>query len=82
MVEMSTVGPVRQATVRHLVNIRSFLQSLAEEAELVDAASFAHLWHILMKGSIVAAQEGNRNAARLAKFAGEILLKELARASG
>jgi len=34
------------------------LRSLAEEADLPDPESFAHTWHILMKGSIVAAAEG------------------------
>lgn len=66
---------VRQAAARHLFNIRQFIKELAEEAKMPDAASFAHVWHMLMKGSIVAAQEGNRDAARLAKIAGEILIK-------
>ena len=42
-------------------NIRSFLRELAAEAGVSDPEAFAHQWHILMKGSIVAAGEGDRS---------------------
>jgi hypothetical protein len=42
---------------------------LAEEANLQEPEKFAQAWHMLMKGSIVSAGEGNRNAARDAKCA-------------
>ncbi len=52
--------------MRHLENIRSVVRDLAEEAGSADPASFARSWHILMKGSIVAAAEGDPEAARRA----------------
>jgi AcrR family transcriptional regulator len=66
---------VRQASVEHLGNIRAFLQELATEAGAVDPAGLAHQWHILMKGSIVAAGEGDRVAARRAQEIGQLLLE-------
>jgi AcrR family transcriptional regulator len=65
---------VRQATAKHLRTIRAFLRELAAEAGAVDPEALAHQWHILMKGSIVAAAEGDREAARRAKEIGDLLL--------
>ncbi len=36
--------------------------------------AFAHSWHILMKGSIVAAAEGDQEAAQRAKAMARLLL--------
>ena len=67
-------SPVRQATVQHLATIREFLEDLATEAGTRRPADFAARWHILMKGSIIAAQEGDRAAARRAQDVGRIVL--------
>ena len=66
---------VRRASVRHLEGIRAFLRGLAEQAGIADADGFARQWHILMKGSIVAAAEGDRDAAARARQIGAILLE-------
>jgi AcrR family transcriptional regulator len=66
--------PVRESTVRHLSQIRDFLRGLAAEAGVPDPDGFARQWHILMKGSIVAAGEGDREAAARARELGELLL--------
>jgi AcrR family transcriptional regulator len=66
---------IRQATVEHLRNIRSFLRELATEAGASDPEALAHQWHILMKGSIVAAGEGDQLAARRAREIGQLLLE-------
>jgi AcrR family transcriptional regulator len=66
--------PVRQSTVRHLSRIRDFLRGLAADAGIEDTDAFARQWHILMKGSIVAAGEGDREAAFRARQLGELLL--------
>lgn len=66
--------PVHQAAVGHLGNIRAFLRRLATEAGVGDPESFAREWHILMKGSIVAAAEGDPEAAQRAKGIGRLLL--------
>ena len=65
---------LHMAAAAHLVNVRSFLKSLAAAAQLDDVESFAGTWHILMKGSIVAGCEGNREAARLAQGAARLVL--------
>jgi len=66
--------PVRQACVTHLSNIRAFLCELATAAGVADPERFAGQWHILMKGSIVAAHEGDADAAQKAREMGLLLL--------
>jgi len=68
-------SPVRQASVQHLANIREFIKALAAEAGIVDTDAFARQWHILMKGSIMAAHEGDLAAARRARGLGVLLLR-------
>jgi AcrR family transcriptional regulator len=65
--EMGAEHPTGRASVRHVENIKSIVRQLAEEAELRDSDAFSHSWHILMKGSIVAAAEGDPDAAQRAK---------------
>jgi len=67
---------VRRATIVHLATIRSFLQGLASDAGVADPEDFARSWHILMKGSIVAAGEGDHEAARRAQAIGKLLLAD------
>jgi AcrR family transcriptional regulator len=68
--------PVGGASAKHLANIRSFIRQLAAEASLRDPEGFSHSWHILMKGSIVAAGEGDTDAARRAQAMGRLLIAE------
>jgi AcrR family transcriptional regulator len=68
--------PVYQAAVEHLANIRGYIETVAAEAGIGDTDSFARKWHILMKGSIMAAHEGDPMAAGRARELGELLLKE------
>jgi AcrR family transcriptional regulator len=68
------VDPVHRASVSYLAGIRGFLEGLAREAGIPDAQDFARQWHILMKGSIVAAAEGDPDAAQRAKRIGALLL--------
>jgi AcrR family transcriptional regulator len=67
--------PIGRASVVHLANIRDFLTQLATEAGLREPETFAHSWHILMKGSIVAAAEGDQDAAKRAKAMGAALIE-------
>jgi hypothetical protein len=60
----------------YLARIRAFLADLARDAGVADPDAFARQWHILMKGSIVAAGEGDRQAARRAKELGTLLLQQ------
>lgn len=66
--------PIHRAGRAHLANIRSFIQDLAEQAGITDPEAFSRQWHILMKGSIVAAGEGDVDAALRAKAIGTLLL--------
>jgi len=69
------INPVRLATVANLENIRGFLRGLASDAGIDDTDSFARQWHILMKGSIISALEGDLAAALRAKEMGTLLLR-------
>jgi AcrR family transcriptional regulator len=81
LIEMSEPGhPVKEASAAHLANIRVFLYALAADAGAAQPDDFARKWHILMKGSIIAAGEGDRLAARRARaVAGLLLDSELKR---
>jgi len=66
--------PVRVASAEHLSTIRGLVREFAEDAGADDPDDVARQWHILMKGSIVAAGEGDPDAARRARRLGELLL--------
>jgi AcrR family transcriptional regulator len=68
--------PIHRAGASYLAGIRDFLAGLAESAGVADPEGFARQWHILMKGSIVAAGEGDHEAARRAQRIGRLLLEQ------
>jgi AcrR family transcriptional regulator len=68
--------PIGRASADYLENIRSVVRSLALEAGLRDPDAFALSWHILMKGSIVQAAEGDRDAAKRAQALGSLLIEQ------
>jgi AcrR family transcriptional regulator len=74
LLESEPGSKLRRAASIHLANIRAVMRGLAEEAGLTEPEAFAQAWHIMMKGSIVAAGEGNRNAAREAKRAAALVV--------
>ena len=74
LLETPQGSPLRAAATAHLAKIRAIVRSLAEEAGLREAETFAQVWHMLMKGSIISAGEGNQNAAREAKRAAQLIL--------
>ena len=65
---------VQAVAADNLTKIRAFVCDLATHAGIKDAASFCQVWHMLMKGCIIAATEGNRDAALHAKRAAKVLL--------
>ena len=67
--------PVRLACATHLENIRGMLSEFATQAGASDPEALAAKWHLLMKGSIVAAGEGDLRAARRAQELGRLLLE-------
>ena len=68
--------PINRAGVEYLANIRSFLRDLAAQAGVPDPDDFSRQWHILMKGSIVSAGEGDHEAAMRAQRIGMLLLRD------
>lgn len=79
MLETKPGSPVYRAAAVHLTKIRAIIRDLAKEAGLRDAEAFAQAWHMLMKGSIVSAGEGNKNAARDAARAAKLVIGGWAR---
>ena len=76
LLEMGTEHSAGNACVSYLENIRSIVSGLAEEAGLRDPAAFARSYHILMKGSIVSAAEGDAEAARRGQSMARLLIAE------
>jgi AcrR family transcriptional regulator len=75
LLELGAAHPAGQASIQYLDNIRTIVRERAEAAGLVDVDNFAHSWHILMKGSIIAAAEGDLQAARRAQAMGRALIE-------
>ena len=67
LLEMGAEHPAGRASVHYLEHIRAVVAGLAGEAGLRDTQEFARSWHILMKGSIISAAEGDAGAAQRAK---------------
>ena len=67
LLEMGPGHPLGQASIGYLSMIRGHIQALAEEAGLNRAEDFARSWHILMKGSIISATEGDILASKRAQ---------------
>ena len=73
--EMGPQGPIGQACIDHMDNIRKIVSDRARRAGLRDITAFSGDWNILMKGSIVAAAEGDVQAARRARTMAAALIK-------
>lgn len=72
--EMRPTHQLGQASIKYLENIRRMVQALAVEAGLKNTSEFVRSWHILMKGSIVAATEGDLQAAKRAQTMAKYLI--------
>jgi hypothetical protein len=73
LLEMGASHPTGQASVHYLENLRSVVAAMVQEAGLRDPEPFVRSWHILMQGSIVAAAEGDLDAAKRAQAMGRLL---------
>jgi AcrR family transcriptional regulator len=74
LLEMGAEHAAGRASVHYLDNIRSIVQSLAQEAGLRDSEEFARSCQLLMEGSIVAAATGDADAAQRAKAMARTLI--------
>jgi AcrR family transcriptional regulator len=76
LLEMGPTHVAGRASIEHLNNIRSVVEGLAVDAGLREPGEFARSWHILMKGSIISAAEGDGQAALRAKAMASRLIAE------
>jgi AcrR family transcriptional regulator len=76
LLEMRRDHPAAGASVEYLDHIRSIVRRFAGEAGLRDTESFARSWHILMKGSIISAAEGDVEAAQRGKAMARLLIDQ------
>lgn len=67
MLEMGPTHSLGEASISYLAQVRAFMRTLAEEAGLDQPEAFARSCHILTKGSIISAVEGDRESAVLAR---------------
>ena len=67
LLEMGSSHPLGRASIDYLAKIRGHVKQLADEAGLERTEDFSRSWHILMKGSIISAAEGDVEAARRAR---------------
>ncbi len=81
LLEFPRGGREHRAAATHLARIREIICTLARDAGLARPDQLAQIWHMLMKGAIVSAGEGNRAAAREAKAAAGFVLYAWPRAT-
>ena len=81
LLEAEVGSPLHRASALHLSKIRAIIVGLAEAAGFTDPEVFAQAWHMLMKGSIISAGEGNLNAAIEAKRVARLIVDGWPRAS-
>lgn len=74
LLEMGPEHSLGRACIGYLERIRGHIRLLAEEAGLERPDDFARAWHILMKGAVIAAAEGDVLAAgRAQEMAGWLI---------
>ena len=76
LLELGADSPIGQASINYLSHMRDIIRGFAEEAGLKNVDDFVWSWHILMKGSIIVAAEGDRTAALRAKKIAELVLEQ------
>lgn len=74
LLELGRAHPVGHASAVYLERIRGIVTVLAKEARLERPEEFARSMHILMKGSIISAAEGDQDAALRARDMAELLI--------
>ena len=76
LLEMGASHPLGRASIDYLAKIRGHVKQLADEAGLQRTDDFSRSWHILMKGSIISAAEGDLDAAQRARRLGRWLIED------
>ena len=76
LLEFGSDHPAGQACVAHIDHVRDIVRCRAAAAGLTDVEDFASSWHILMKGAIILAAVGDRDAALRAQKMARSLIGE------
>lgn len=74
LLEFGPSHPAGQAGIRYLQHIRELIHRWAAQARLREVEEFTHSFHILMKGAIIAAAEGETDAAGRARTMARLLI--------
>lgn len=74
MLEADAEHPLGLARLGHLSRIRDIITAFATEAPLDEAENFCLSWHILMKGAVISAVNGDARAASRAKTMARALI--------
>ncbi len=80
LLESEKGSAVHRSATRHLARMRDILRELAVEAGLGAPEQFAQAWHMLIKGAIVSATEGHKDAAIDARRTARLVLQGWPRA--
>lgn len=76
LLELGPEHPLGQAAIGHLDTLRTMVRERAVEAGFTDPEAFARAYHILIKGSIISASEGDLAAAQRAKRMAQALIED------
>jgi AcrR family transcriptional regulator len=76
LLELGADHPAGRASVAHIDHVRDIVHERAEAAGLDDVEDFAWSWHILMKGAMILAAVGDRDAAHRAQKMARILIEQ------
>ena len=76
LLELGADHPAGRASVAHIDHVRDIVRERAEAAGLDDVEDFAWSWHILMKGAIILAAVGDRDAAQRAQKMARVLIEQ------
>ncbi|MHA6803642.1 hypothetical protein [Salinifilum ghardaiensis] len=74
LLETGPAHPLGQAGLDYLADIRTLIEDLADQAGLAAPEEFAHSFHLMMKGAIIAAAEGDQAAAGRAQLLARSLI--------
>ncbi|MBV9351818.1 MAG: TetR/AcrR family transcriptional regulator [Mycobacterium sp.] len=76
LLEMGAAHPAGQASIAYMEELRTIMRQRAQAAGLRDTDDFARSLHILAKGAMIAATEGDLAAAHRAQNMARALIEE------
>ncbi len=76
LLEMGATHPAGQASIAYMANFRTIIRQRALAAGLLKTDEFARSFHILTKGAIIAATEGDPEAAQRAQDMARLLIEQ------